>query len=47
MLEPLIDGQDDHLAGTAKFSVHQHAAQLAFDAGCFTFVICKNTLDGT
>ncbi len=45
MLKALIDRQNDHLAGAAQLAVHQHLAQLAFNAWGFAFVFGEDFLD--
>jgi hypothetical protein len=46
MLEPLIDGQDDHLAGPTQLALHQHAAEVCLHAGGFAFILAEDLLNG-
>src|SRR6185436_14673353 len=45
MLEPLIDRQDDQLAGAAQAALHQDAGEVRLGAGIVAFVIGKDLLD--
>ena len=46
VLEPLVHGQDDHLAGAGQLSGHQHPGQIAFHAGVLALIIGEDFLDG-
>ena len=45
MLEPLVDRQNDHLAGAAKPTLHQHAGKIALYAGAVRPVIVEDGLN--
>ena len=45
VLEPLVNGQDNHLARATKFAVHQDAAEVGFRAGIVGFVVGQDFLN--
>jgi hypothetical protein len=45
VLEPLVDGQDDHLAGAAELAVHQDPAKVGLHAGRVALVIGQDLLN--
>lgn len=45
VFEPLVNRQDDQLAGAGELAVHQDAGKVGLDAGVLTFVPGQNALD--
>jgi len=45
MLEALVDGQDDELAGAAEASLHQDAGEIGLGPGIVALVIVEDRLD--
>jgi hypothetical protein len=45
MLEPLVDRQDQHLAGTAEFAGGQDAGEIGFHAGVIALIPVEDFFD--